>query len=289
MALILGLVLTEEISLSWLNASMLVQASPSVAAHALTSMLGSDILRKATILCLALAGAASGGARKGLTGLGLIGACLLLLSNLGSRAWHFMGCKPMAYQGSCSAMLAWFASILAGIAFPFMGHRKIHVGGDAALEYVILTGTAVGLVFIASGVDEMQRFLLISSDECNQDFVNFAVGAWWFVTFVVSLWTALRMPNQDESSASASDGEPLLLKDHSSPVGFRVPSVPDFEMDPCLAWTGTFYCFRPVVKFALGILVALLLGGGILVLGKEGWDDVVGGIKGGTEDLVNRF
>ena len=288
LALILGLVLTEEVSLSWLNSSMLVRASPSVAAHALTSMLGGDLLRKAVILCLALAGASYGNTKENLSYLGLAGACLLLLSNLGSRAWHFMGWKPLSYQGPGSAAVAWCASILLGLVFPFLANRKIHVGGDAGLEYVIRTAVIVGFIFIASGVNEMQRFFLITSDQCDQDFVNFAIGGWWFLAFVASLVMAYRMPYQDQSSASASDGEPLLIKDHASPVGFRVPSVPDFEMDPSLSWTGSVYCLRPLFKLIVGILLAVAIGGGIVYMGIEGWDeDVVSEIRSETSDLIN--
>ncbi|KAL7569877.1 hypothetical protein ACA910_008544 [Epithemia clementina (nom. ined.)] len=288
LALILGLVLNEEIALSWLNANMLVRASPSVAAYTLTTMIGSDILRKGVILCLALAGATSGDAQKGLTIIGICGACLLLLSNLGSRAWHFMGWRPLPYQGTGAATVAWIVSIGTGMIFPFLANRKIHVGGDAALEYVIMTALIVGVIFIASGIDELQRFFLITSDACDQDFVNFAVGGWWFITFVASLFMAFKMPYQDQSSASASDGEPLLLKDHASPVGFKVPSVPDFEMDPSLAWTGALYCLRPFVKLVAGLILAVVLGGAIVFLGVREWDDnVVGEIKSETSSILN--
>ena len=46
LSLVLGLVLTEEISLSWLNASMMIRATPSISAHTLYSPVGSDTFRR---------------------------------------------------------------------------------------------------------------------------------------------------------------------------------------------------------------------------------------------------
>lgn len=274
LALIFGLVLTEEISLSWLNASMLIKGSPSVAAHSVSSLLSSDIFRKAVILCLALAGAATGRTQKGLTILGVAAACALFLSNLGSRAWYFMGWKPLPYQGIGSTPLAWIVSVLMGAIFPFMAHRRIHVGGKTALEHIIVTAVVVGIVFIAAGIAELQRFSNVALPQCDHGHTYFAVGGWLFATFFTNLIVAFRMTYYDLSGASASDVEPLLLKDHASPVGFKVPSLPDFEMDPSLAWKGCV-CFTAVLELIVGICLAGLVGGFIIYLGFYRWDEVV--------------
>lgn len=156
LSLVLGLVLTEEISMSWLNASMLVRGAPSVAAHSLVSPIGADLLRKGLVLSLALAGAATGQMQIVLTLLGISGACIVLLANLGCRAWHFLGWKPQRYHGLSASLVAYFAAIATGIVFPYMGHRDIEVGGGkAAMEYVIKTALTVAVIFVISDFDEV--------------------------------------------------------------------------------------------------------------------------------------
>jgi hypothetical protein len=128
LSLILGLALTEEISLSWLNASMLVRGTPSVSAHLLCCPVGADTLRKAVLFMLALAGATQGDLQIGLTTAGIIGACLILLSNLGSRSWHFLRWKPIKYSGPGSFFVAFVMSVVTGFVVPYMGHRSINIG-----------------------------------------------------------------------------------------------------------------------------------------------------------------
>jgi hypothetical protein len=164
LSLILGLVLTEEISMSWLNASMLVRAMPSVSAHSLVSHLGSDQIRKTLLLCLALAGAAEGTTQRVLTFTGISLACMVLLANLGSRAWHFLGWHPQRYNGMSASIVAYTAAVATGIFIPYMGHRDIEVGGKAAMEYVIKTALLVAVVFVISDIDEVQKFIIVGSE-----------------------------------------------------------------------------------------------------------------------------
>lgn len=73
--------------------------------------------------------------------------------------------------------------------------------------------------------------------------------------------------------------EPLLLEDHQSPVGFKVPNLPDFSIDPYLAKTG----LRQVslkAEISLGVLLAGLLGAGVVALAFTTWGEVTeNGIK----------
>lgn len=128
LSLILGLALIEEISLSWLNASMMIRATPSVSAHSLLSRNNSDSLRKGVLFMLALAGVAKGVLQTMLTCGGIIGACLILLANLGSRSWHFLRWKPITYSGPGNFAVAFALAVATGFLFPYMGHRSIAVG-----------------------------------------------------------------------------------------------------------------------------------------------------------------
>jgi hypothetical protein len=172
LSLILGLALTEEISLAWLNASMLIRATPSVSAHSLTSPVGSDSLRKLVLLALALAGTANGSLQVILTIGGITGALLILLANLGARAWYFMRWKPLHYTGRGSFFIAFVLAVMTGVVLPYMGHRSIAVGGKGAMEYVIRTALIVAIVFVISDYDELQKFLVFGSEssEVSQQF-----------------------------------------------------------------------------------------------------------------------
>jgi hypothetical protein len=164
LSLILGLVLTEEISLSWLNSSMMVRAAPSVGAHTLISPNASDLLRKAVVMLLALAGIARDLTQQVLTLTGITLSIVVLCANLGSRAWYFMRWRPQRYDGCGASLLAYIGAVVTGLIFPYMGHRNIEVGGKAAMEYVIRTALFVAIVFVASDVNAVQRFLVVGSE-----------------------------------------------------------------------------------------------------------------------------
>jgi hypothetical protein len=286
LSLILGIVFTEELSLSYLNASMLVRASPSVSAHTLTNNVGSDVLRKLIVLSLALAAAASGMTQKILTLFGISAACAVFLSNLGSRAWHFMRWRPLRYQGLGAGFVAWVVSIMAGLCIPYMGHRSIEIGGKAALEHVLMCAFAVAITFVVSDIDEIQKFLIVGSEVCNQDFVNIAVGGWWCFTLICSLFLVRKIPYKDHHPYY--DGEPLLVEDHASPVGYKVPSIPDFEIDPSLAKTGSS-CIPYSLEFIVGFLMALVVGGGIVYLAFTDVDEQIVGTMQNVTKAVGSF
>lgn len=262
---------------------MLVRASPSVSAHTLLHGSGSDLSRKAVVLTLALAGAASGKLQKYMTLGGISLACLVLLANLGSRAWLFLKWKPLRYQGPGSSVIAYLAAVAAGAVLPYMGHRSMEVGGKASVEHVLKTGIIVALVFLASDFNEVQKFLIIGSEQCNQDWVNVAVGGWWGLTMILSLLLARHIPYYD--AHPNYDGEPLLVPDHLSPVGFKVPSLPNFSIDPGLAKTGS-PCLSIRAEVVLGTLFAMAASTGIIYLAFTDWDEsVVEEVESTASDL----
>jgi hypothetical protein len=128
LSLVLGLALTEEISLSWLNASMMIRGTPSVSAHSLSSPTNSDLIRKSVLFSLVLAGTTTGLLQNVLTTVGIIGACLIFLANLGARSWHFLRWKPIKYTGPGSFLVAYALAVATGFVLPYIGHRSITVG-----------------------------------------------------------------------------------------------------------------------------------------------------------------
>ena len=269
LSLILGLVFSEEISLSWLNTGMLVRSMPSVSAHTMTSTVGSDWLRKILTLVLALAGAATGDVQKYMT---ISGICLtgaVLMANLGSRAWFFMKWRPFWYSGPFSQLLGYLAAIIAGLIFPYMGHREIEAGGKRALESVLTSAVVVAIVFVLSDFDEIQKLLVVGSEACPQDDVNIVVGIWWTITLLSSMLMVLRIEPYQQFPA---DEESLLVPSQASPVGFRVPNLPDFVVDPNLVQKGSA-CVSLETELVLGAIMALAIGGGIVYLAFTEVDD----------------
>jgi hypothetical protein len=107
------------------------------------------------------------------------------------------------------------------------------------------------------------------TQNCNQDIVNFIVGIWWFGTLVLSLLLVRRIPYFDQKPI---DAERLLVEDHASPAGYRVPSLPDYEIDPALARTGIDW-LSVNTEFVLGLLMAFLVGGCMALMAFTQIDD----------------
>ena len=104
---------------------------------------------------------------------------------------------------------------------------------------------------------------------CNQDYVNMCVGAWWALSLLVSLFTVSQLEPQ---SPWPDDEEPLLEEDHASPVGFKVPNLPDFPIDPELAKRGVTCCSIKA-ELLLGSVMAVALGLGICYLSFTDQDE----------------
>jgi hypothetical protein len=66
------------------------------------------------------------------------------------------------------------------------------------------------------------------------------------------------------------DEEPLLEEDHRSPVGYRVPNLPDFPIDPYLGKKGRIPL--PMrIELSFGALLAALIGAGVIALVFTEW------------------
>jgi hypothetical protein len=293
LALVLGLVFSEEIGLSWMNVAILVRGMPSVSAYAITSKVDSDWPRKILILLLAVASYTTGTFQKICTLSGVTLTCLVVLANLGSRSWKYLHWKPtMGMKSWCCGVctpldpiMAYIAAIMMGMCFPYLGHRQIQSGGTAAIESVLRIAVLVAALFILSDYDEIQKFLVVGSEDCNQDYVNFSVGAWWSLSLIASLTALLRkelrkngkQDGQDINCLLPDDEEPLLQEEQASPVGYKVPHLPDFPIDPSLTYKGwvPFCCCSVGFEYLMGVTVAVGVGGFICYLGLTDLDDKI--------------
>jgi hypothetical protein len=172
LALLLGLVFSEEISLSWTNVAMFVRGMPSISAYSVTSGMESDWLRKVPLIALAWASVSSGTTQTVMTLVGLALTCSALLANLGSRAWGFMQWRPIGKWGPFEPLIAYFGAMLAGICVPYLGHRQVESGGKAAMESVLCIAFMVAAIFVISDYDEIQKILVVGSEVSRETCVS---------------------------------------------------------------------------------------------------------------------
>jgi hypothetical protein len=206
---------------------------------------------------------------------GITLACCILLANLGSRSWKFLGWKPAFTGDSCfdsviEPILSYALAITTGIFLPYLGHQEAKFGGTAALESVFRIVVIVAGVFLVSDRDEIQNFIVVGSGQCPQDYVNMAVGGWFALSLLCSL---LCLSNQKPAEFWPDPIEPLLIVDHASPIGLKVPHLPDFPIDPSFAGKVRRKCLDFKTELWVGILGAFGIGGFFVYLGFSDLDD----------------
>jgi hypothetical protein len=255
---------------------MLVRGFPSISAYSVIAKTESDWLRKILVFVLLLASIVQGSYQNILCFVGISLACVLLLANLGSRAWGYMQWRPVQNYGVMEPIVSFIFAVLTGLLFPFLGHRQVESGGKAALESTLRIAIVAAVIFVVSDYDEIQKYLVMGSEKCNQDWVVLIVGAWWTLATICSLFAVFRKGRQ---GIWPDDEEPLLIKDHHSPVGLKVPNLPDFPIDSVLAQRGLF-CLNVKLEFALMLLVTSCMGAFICFLSFTTFEDDLG--KSGT-------
>lgn len=292
LALVLGLVFSEEIGLSWTNVALLVRGIPSISAYTMTSRVDADWPRKIIILLLAMASYSTSTFQLVCTLSGITLTCLVVLANLGSRSWKNLHWKPTMgmetwfcrFLTPFDPIMAYTAAVFTGIFFPYLGHRQIKSGGSAAIQSVLRIAILVAILFIISDYDDIQKFLIVGSEDCNQEYVNFSVGAWFTISLIASLSILLRKELRETSQNEGNghcllpdDEEPLLHEDHASPIGYKVPHLPDFPIDPSLTFKGwvPFCCCSVGFVYLLGVFVAIGVGAFIAFLGKTDLDEKI--------------
>lgn len=264
LSLVLGLILFEEISHVWLNVSMFVRGTPSVAAFTLLSSFDSDWPRKSVVFMLAMTSAMEQGSNYQrywtLAGIGL--AMILLAANLGSRAWYFMKWKPIKSGGPIMStflapIISLFIAMLTGLIFPYMGFGKIQAGGKAAVQLVMSNCILVAVLFVASDMDAIQKFIVVGSESCNQDNVNITLGIWFAMTSITCIFAAQKIVPPE---LHPEDNDPILVEEHTSPVGYKVPNFPDYPIDPIYFGRKGLKCCSLKLETIVGVLVSVGIG-----------------------------
>jgi hypothetical protein len=69
------------------------------------------------------------------------------------------------------------------------------------------------------------------------------------------------------------DGEKVLEEDHASPVGYKVPTLPDFEFDPSLITSSGIRWCKLDWEFTFGLLLAVSIGGCLMFLALNSWEE----------------
>ncbi|KAL3817296.1 hypothetical protein ACHAXA_003217 [Cyclostephanos tholiformis] len=260
---ILGLLLHEEISHTWLNIAMFIQGMPSVAAFTIVSSFDSDWPRKVSIFLLAITSAMEVGSTYqrycALVGIGL--AMVLLLANLGARAWYFMKWKPLRGGVVMSSFLAPFLSLIVavvtGFIFPFIGFARIQAGGKSAIQLIIFNCIIVSLFFVASEFDIIQQLVIDPSQSCDQDGVTICIGIWIAMAVITSTVASQKINPPDPHP---EDANPILVEDQTSPVGYKVPNFPDFPIDPIHFGNKGLPCCSLQFEMLVGLFVGILMG-----------------------------
>jgi len=264
LSLVLGIVLSEEISASMINVSLLILGTPSLAAHSLLFPFCKDWIRQVIVFSFAVASVKPKYA-SWWTLAGVAMALGTLLTNLGARSWYFLQLRPLQSRRMIPGHLA---ALLLGFGLPFCGHRSLKRGGHQGVSMVLRSSLIVAVVFVLSNHDTMQRFLVIGSEACNQNWVNVGVGIWWFVASVCCLASARNVPTK--SKQTAVFGEQLLEVEHKSPVGYVVPCIPNYVVDPCCHSKSR----RNLnMDFVLSILAVAVVFVGILGATWLGWEN----------------
>jgi hypothetical protein len=123
--------------------------------------------------------------------------------------------------------------------------------------------------------------LFILDQPCDQTAVNTFVGIWFSLALLASVYIA----GQVKPILDYPDEEPLLEENHESPVGYVVPNLPNFPIDPCSGKRG----IRRIplrVEIAIGILLAALVGAGIVSLAYTDWGETA---EKGISDAIIFF
>lgn len=262
LGLVLGLVLQEEMSQSFLNVAMLVMGIPSVAAYSLMSGSESDWPRKVAVFSLAMAAAQESGtaAQKICTLVGVAFSMTLLAANLGSRAWMYMRWKPIGNMfGALTPFYAYCAAVITGLVFPFMGFRQIQSGGAPAIQTIMINCAIVAILFVLSDLNVVQGFLFMG-EACDQTTTNIILGSWLAMAAITSIFAARKIEKPETVESVEGEIDMILDEDQTSPVGFKVPNFPNYCIDPvCLREDG-LSCLSTNAQTFLGVVICLGFG-----------------------------
>jgi hypothetical protein len=166
LAIIVGFILTEETSLAGANMGILVRNTPTHCALSLKEppTLHHDAIRKVCILSLVLAASTFGWTQTVFTAMGVILTCLLLIINIGARAWYFMDFLTIKRDRiGGSTLMPFLLSFFTGLSLSFMSSRISALGGKRAIEQIIFSAVWIALVMILSDMDRILQQVVIGT------------------------------------------------------------------------------------------------------------------------------
>ncbi len=171
-----------------------------------------------------------------LVGMGITVA--VLASNLGSRVWKNLKMKPYALDRHLANSLikfigAYFVSILLGIVVPFLGFKKVGIGGLVAIRHIILMSLLVYGVIVLSDPNILSGLFILPDQDDHvqkqQKLTTLILGAWWMSATIVSLYLCyLLIPFQNLAPES---GSTLMIESNLSPVGYCVLHIPSHQIE----------------------------------------------------------
>ena len=266
---VFGFILNNETSQSMLAMSIFVRGSNSVGSHVWRSGTLTDYPRLGLLTILTLASVATEKMQQALTFAGSLLGCLIIVCNLGSRAWKKIDINPIESSNMFTHLNQILASIIAGLAFPFMGLRAVDSGPDETDEKehaeetifdssgkrgrqnIAVASTGAALIFLFSDVKQVQEALGFDFSS-NKGIVNIVIGGWLFISSLTSMFLCRRL-----DASRSKKIQPFLRRDELSPVGWVVPSIPNIVIDPNLSGSKMI---MPCLSVGSDILCVIIVG-----------------------------
>jgi hypothetical protein len=208
---------------------ILVRNTPTHCALRLQDPMHQDAIRKVCILTLAVAASTFGWTWTVLTSIGVLLSCILLLINIGARAWYYLDFSTIKRDRICgSTIMPFVLSVFTGFSLSFMSNRIAASGGKRAIEHIIVCGICIAFVMIISDADRVLKHVIIQNkvgssvlvllqqqidisrhhvQVYDQAMVNLFLGSWWIAATLGSLCFAMSKP----SKHNIPDGEHFLV------------------------------------------------------------------------------
>jgi len=198
---------------------------------------------------------------------GLGWAIAVLAANLGSRAWRNLNFKPCGWSRSWYSPLSfvgvYLISAVVGITVPFLGHKKVQLGGVVAIRSIIFSSFITVVVFVISDLDFLLAYLItIAEVQVNKpNAVTAIIATWWTLATIISLCFCRRIPVKEFKPEQGA----LLVASNASPVGYCVPYLPNYVIKTVEHRQGSKCAEWAVISVA--IMVAVIAGAAIMALG----------------------
>jgi len=264
LTLLFSVVLSEEMSYSFLNSAIFVAGVPSVGSYILHSRFRADLLRVICTLSFSFAGVAPNDtSRSWLTLVGAFMAFIIIAANIGSRAWNMVEFRPLPAGGifHFDVMISFLVAALFGICVPYLGFSSVEEGGTKASKFIILSSLCILVVIIVTDIDYIQEYLVRGSSNCDQSVVNMTLGVWFAISLSLSILLSGRINLKDGPpiiTQEDEDGNAHVEENQLSPVGWVVTNFPNISVKPSNLHQSKLYkssfdvAFMGILTFVVG-------------------------------------